>query len=121
MVELCRSPKRQDVYHVVNPRSFNWTRDFLPMLRGAGLRLEQVSPQEWLKRLAASDPDPTVNPTIKLLDFFRSKYATPRTGPAVLFETKATEGVSETLKTVGPPDAALVKKMVEYWTSGGWS
>ena len=81
---------------------------------------DQVSPQEWLKRLAASDPDPAINPTIKLLDFFRSKYATPRTGPAVLFETKETEGVSETLKDVGPPDAALISKMVAYWKSEGW-
>jgi thioester reductase-like protein len=120
MVEICQASKRQDVYNIVNPRSFNWTRDLLPMLRDAGLKFEQVSPQEWLKRLASSNPDPAVNPTIKLLDFFRSKYATPRTGPAVLFETKTTEGVSETLKNVGPPDAALISKMVAYWTSGGW-
>jgi thioester reductase-like protein len=121
MVEICQSPKRHDVYHVVNPRSFHWTRDFLPMLRSAGLKFEHISPQEWLARLASSNPDPAVNPTIKLLDFFRSKYATPRTGPVVLFETKATEDVSETLKNVGPPDAALVSKMVAYWTSKGWT
>jgi thioester reductase-like protein len=120
MVEICQSPQRHDVYNVFNPRSFNWTRDLLPMLRGAGLTFEQVSPQEWLKRTASSNPDPAVNPTIKLLDFFRSKYATPRTGPAVLFETKTTEGVSETLRNVGPPDAALISKMVAYWTSKGW-
>jgi len=120
MVEICHSQKRHDVYHVVNPKSFNWTKDLLPMLRSAGLRFERVSPQEWLERLASSDPDPAVNPTIKLLDFFRTKYATPKSGPAVLFETKITEGVSESLKNVGAPDAALIGKMVEYWISEGW-
>ena len=120
MVEICHSQKRHDVYHVVNPKSFNWTKDLLPMLRSAGLRFERVSPQEWLERLASSDPDPAVNPTIKLLDFFRTKYATPKSGPAVQFETKIAEGVSESLKNVGAPDAALIGKMVEYWISEGW-
>jgi thioester reductase-like protein len=120
MVEICHSPKRQDVYHVVNPKSFHWARDLLPMLQSAGLKFEQVSAQAWLKRLASSNPDPEVNPTIKLLDFFKTKYSTPKTGPGVFYETKATEAVSETLKNVGAPNAALVGKMVEYWTSEGW-
>jgi thioester reductase-like protein len=120
MVEVCHSPKRHDVYHVVNPRSFNWTRDLLPMLRGAGLRFETVSAQEWLKKLTSSNPDPAVNPTIKLLDFFTTKYATPKTGPAVFYETRTTEAVSEALRNVGAPDAALIGKMVEYWTSEAW-
>jgi hypothetical protein len=53
------------------------------MLRAAGLTFEQVTEQEWLARLAASNPDPAVNPTIKLLDFYKSKYAKPRSGPVV--------------------------------------
>src|SRR4029077_13528392 len=110
-----------DVHNIVNPRSFHWTRDLLPMLRGAGLKFEQVSPQEWLKRLAASNPDPAVNPTIKLLDFFRSKYATPRTGPAVFYETKLTEAASPSLHAVGVPDAALIGAMVKYWTTECWT
>ncbi len=120
MVEICQSAKRQDVYHVVNPKAFNWTRDLLPMLAGAGLKFEQVSAQDWLAKLAASNPDPAVNPTIKLLDFFKTKYAVPKTGPAVLFETKMTEGASESLRNVAAPDAALIRKMVEYWTAESW-
>jgi thioester reductase-like protein len=120
MVEICHSQRRHDVYHVVNPKSFNWTKDLLPMLRSAGLQFEQVSPQDWLKRLASSNPDPAVNPTIKLLDFFRSKYATPKSGPSVLFETKTAESVSQSLRSVGAPDAALIGKMVKYWTSECW-
>jgi thioester reductase-like protein len=120
MVEICRSARPHDVYHVVNPKSFNWTRDLLPMLASAGLKFEQVSAQEWLARLATSNPDPALNPTIKLLDFFKSKYEKPRTGPAVVFETKTTESVSESLKNVGAPDAALIAKMVTYWTTQAW-
>jgi thioester reductase-like protein len=121
IVELCHAPERHDVYHVVNPRPFNWTRDLLPMLRGAGLEFDQVSPQAWLERLATSDPDPAVNPTIKLLDFFKAKYSAPqKTGPAVFYETRVTESASKTLKAVQAPDAALVRKMVESWRSEAW-
>jgi thioester reductase-like protein len=120
MVEICHAPKRHDVYHVVNPKSLHWTRDLLPMLASAGLKFEQVSQQEWLERLAASNPDPAVNPTIKLLGFFRNKYSKPKTGPAVFFQTSITEGVSETLRSIGAPDAALVGKMVHYWTTEAW-
>jgi thioester reductase-like protein len=120
IVELCRSAKHQDVYNLVNPRSFNWTRDLLPMLRAAGLAFEEVTAAEWLARLAASNPDPAVNPTIKLLDFYKSKYAVPRTGPAVFYETKLTEAASPALEAIGVPDAALIGKMVTYWKTECW-
>jgi hypothetical protein len=120
IVELCQSAKPQDVYHVVNPRAFNWTRDLLPMLQAAGLKFEQVTAQEWLARLTASNPDPAVNPTIKLLDFFKAKYTVPKTGPAVFYETQLTQAVSPTLQAIQPPDAALIAKMVKYWTNECW-
>lgn len=119
-VELCQSAKPQDVYHVVNPKAFNWARDLLPMLQAAGLKFEQVTAQEWLARLAASNPDPAVNPTIKLLDFFKAKYTVPRTGPAIFYETKLTEAASPTLKSITAPDAQLIAKMVKYWTTECW-
>jgi thioester reductase-like protein len=123
IVELCQCAAHQDVYNIVNPRSFEWTRDLLPMLRAAGLAFEQVTAEEWLARLAASNPDPAVNPTIKLLDFYQSKYggkAGQKTGPAVFYETKLTEAASPALRTVGAPDAALIGKMVRYWTTERW-
>jgi thioester reductase-like protein len=119
-VELCHSAPHHDVYNVVNPKAFNWTRELLPMLRAAGLSFEEVTAQEWLARLAASNPDPAVNPTIKLLDFYKSKYAKPRTGPVVFYETKVTEAASPSLHAVGAPDAALIAKMVKYWTEDCW-
>jgi thioester reductase-like protein len=121
MVEICHSAPHHDVYHVVSPRSFNWTRDLLPMLRAAGLSFEPVNQREWLQRLAVSNPNPELNPTIKLLGFFRNKYSTSRTGPAVRFETKTTEAVSKTLATTSAPDALLIAKMVTYWTKTCWT
>jgi thioester reductase-like protein len=120
IVELCQTSAVQDVYHVVNPRSLHWTRDLLPMLSAAGLKFEQVSAQAWLERLAHSNPDPAVNPTIKLLDFFKTKYEKPKSGPGVFYETKLTEAASPTLAQVGAPDAGLVSKMVSYWRSESW-
>lgn len=120
IADVCQVAPPHDVYHVVNPRSFHWSRDLLPMLTGAGLKFEAVTPQAWLQRLAGSDPDPSVNPTIKLLDFFKAKYEKPKSGPGVFYETRVTEAVSETLRRVGAPDAELVRKMVGYWTNEAW-
>jgi thioester reductase-like protein len=122
IAELCASGAHQDVYNLLNPKSIDWTRDLLPMLRAAGLRFDQVTATEWLARLAASNPDPAVNPTIKLLDFYKSKYAVPKqtSAPAVFYETKLTEAASPTLRAVGAPDAALIGKMVKYWTAECW-
>ncbi|EXJ73779.1 uncharacterized protein A1O5_03541 [Cladophialophora psammophila CBS 110553] len=89
IVELCcneasteaedRGPKSPALscrfYNVVNPASFSWAGDLLPLLRETGLSFESVSPQEWLARLAASEQDPTVNPTIKLRSVYERKYA----------------------------------------------
>lgn len=54
------------VYHVLNPRSGNW-KDVLQGLKAGGLRFETVGRTEWIKRLAASDPDVANNPSYKLL------------------------------------------------------
>jgi thioester reductase-like protein len=120
IVDICRTSERHDVYHVVNPHSLEWSAELLPMLASAGLKFESVSPRTWLERLAHGNPDPAVNPTIKLLDFFKAKYTKPRTGPGVFYETRVTEGVSGTLRGVSAPDADLVRKMVEYWTTEAW-
>jgi thioester reductase-like protein len=120
VVDICQTSERHDVYHVVNPRALDWSAELLPMLASAGLKFEAVSPRTWLERLAHGNPDPAVNPTIKLLDFFKAKYTKPRTGPGVFYETCVTERVSDTLRAVSAPDADLVRKMVEYWTTEAW-
>lgn len=54
------------VYHVLNPRVANW-QDVLDGLKLGGLQFETLDRREWVKRLAASDPDVAKNPTYKLL------------------------------------------------------
>ncbi|GAQ03272.1 hypothetical protein ALT_0593 [Aspergillus lentulus] len=48
----------------------NWTRDLLPYLRVAGLEFEELEQRAWVARLRQSNPDPAVNPPIKLVEFF---------------------------------------------------
>ena len=61
-------------FNVVNPRTFHWTKDLLPALRTVGLEFREVDQREWIKLLRKSNPDPKVNPTIKLVEFFAAKY-----------------------------------------------
>jgi thioester reductase-like protein len=113
------------VYHLVNPRTFNWTTDFLPALKRAAAlpAFDIVSPQEWLRRLAGSEQDASKNPSIKLLDFWQTKYgkavaATDATTlPAGLaFETIRTLQDCTALRDVEQPVAyGLVERYVEEW------
>jgi thioester reductase-like protein len=125
-------PKATDadlVYHVLNPRTFNWTTDFLPALqRSAALpAFEVVSPQEWLQRLAGSEQDASKNPSIKLLDFWRTKYgnavaASDAAGLPVglTFETTRTLQDCTALRDIEQPVAnGLVERYVEQWM-GKW-
>ncbi|KKY18094.1 putative nrps-like enzyme [Diplodia seriata] len=60
------------VYHILNPQTFHWTRDFISALRRTGMlpSFEVVSPAEWLEKLRDSDPDVQRNPSRKLLGFW---------------------------------------------------
>jgi thioester reductase-like protein len=112
------------VYHIVNPQTFNWSGDFLPALKKCEVFPDFyiVSPQEWIRRLAGSEQDAAKNPSIKLLDFWRSKYgnanaATDSEVPAGLtFETKRTLLDCKAVEGVGQPVAdGLVERYVEQW------
>lgn len=110
------------VYHLVNPRTFDWSADFLPALKRCSALpdFDVVSPQEWLRRLAGSEQDAVKNPSIKLLDFWRSKYGKATTGlgvPAGLtFETRRTLLDCKALDGVGQPvENGLVERYVEQW------
>ena len=61
------------IFHVVNDKTFHWTRDLLPLLKQSGLHFAKVSPQDWLSRIQ-SHPDPVTNPPYKLAKFFAAKY-----------------------------------------------
>lgn len=118
------------VYHIVNPRTFSWSADFLPALQRSVHMpaFSIVSPQEWLRLLAASEQDASRNPSIKLLDFWRGKYGNAvsadevkETGPVGLtFETDRTLGDCVALRGVRTPvEDGLVERYVEVWM-GKW-
>src|SRR5690606_7588129 len=73
--------------NVTNPRTFSWLDDLLPALRTTGLEFEEVEPQEWIRRLRTSDPDPLRNPPIKLVEFFASKYDRTEFSPSKSYAT----------------------------------
>ncbi|TVY83631.1 Non-canonical non-ribosomal peptide synthetase FUB8 [Lachnellula suecica] len=114
------SPELHDpslVYQLQNPKAFHWTADLLPALRDAGLEFEILGQREWVQRLRDSDPDPTTNPTKKLLDFFAEKYDNDKPGrKGLVFATDRTEKASETLRggfdVIG---SGLIGKMVQQW------
>jgi hypothetical protein len=111
------------VYHVLNPRRFNYAKELHPALREAGLEFEALPPTEWMERLRNSEKDPSKNPPIKLLQWFESKYGNGKSDQAggdLLYLTDKTQRDSPTLQKL--PDVTetqYVKKMLErlqrYW------
>ena len=98
-----------DVYNFINPRTFFWIQDLLPALRKAGLKFETVETQAWLQRLSRSEhdaeksqQDTNHNPAIKLLEFWKRKYAVAAMQPP--------ETTSGNATTAGPSAATISKK-----------
>ena len=109
------------VYNVQNNNLFHWTRDLLPALGNAGLDFRTVSQREWVDLLRKSDQNPETNPTIKLVDFFASKYDNDKPGRSGLkFSTHKAETESEAMRNgydvVG---SGLVGTMVK-WMQSQW-
>jgi len=119
------------VYHLVNPQTFSWKDDLLPALKQCERlpAFDVVSPQQWLKQLAASDQDPVKNPSVKLIDFWRGKYEQAAPGKEELdaavddlepkgltFETVQTVRQCPSLARVQQPVAeGLIQRYVQVW------
>ncbi|KAK3715521.1 hypothetical protein LTR37_007009 [Vermiconidia calcicola] len=116
------------VDHLVNPTTFNWKTDLLPALQ-RHTRLptfDVVSPREWLDRLAQSEQDPSKNPSIKLIDFWRNKYSgdpaqsaeTDDEPSGLTFDTSQTVKDCPLLaKEKDPVSTGLIERYVENWMS----
>ncbi|KAJ5930389.1 hypothetical protein N7466_005882 [Penicillium verhagenii] len=109
------------VYHLVNPHTFSWKSDLLPaLMQGSSLpSFEVVSPKEWLQRLANSEQDPEINPSIKLVDFWKSKYGgdtlQAKTG-GLSFETQRTTQDSPSLALAKDPVTnGLIQRYITSW------
>ncbi|KAJ5703894.1 hypothetical protein N7493_011032 [Penicillium malachiteum] len=110
------------VYHLVNPHTFSWKNDLLPALKKESTLpdFEIVTPQEWLQRLKSSDQSPETNPSIKLVDFWKSKYGGH--GPqqaedaGLVFETQSTIRDFPSLGLVGNTVSdGLIHRYISTW------
>ncbi|KAK7402465.1 hypothetical protein QQX98_011792 [Neonectria punicea] len=105
------------VYHLQNPTTVRWTEDVLPAMKAAGLDFEIVSQREWVQRLRDGEQDPTLNPTVKLLDFFTGKYDNDKPGRGgLIFETSETEKKSKAIQDgYNVVTSGLLAKCVTSW------
>ncbi|KAK3176554.1 putative secondary metabolism biosynthetic enzyme [Lepraria neglecta] len=67
-------PRKTYVFNLVNPKTFSWTDDFVPILRANGLSFEIVSPQWWLQHLREGGQNGNDNPAVKLMSFWSTKF-----------------------------------------------
>lgn len=118
-IDIGCSSTDQRFFNLVNHSSFHWTQDLLPLLKEAGVKFEEVEQREWIRRLRASNPDPTANPPIKLVDFFASKYDTDEARPSLRYETGIARETSGALRDVGVVDEKLVGRIVRYMREVG--
>ncbi|PUU76469.1 hypothetical protein B9Z19DRAFT_1129686 [Tuber borchii] len=117
----CLPPATQKgapVFHVSHPKLLSWNNDFLPALRAVGLEFESVKPTEWIRRLKAIPQDASVNPEVKLLEFFEGKYASDEVSSAPYFETVKACAASTTLRGVEDVKGDLVGRYLEFWREG---
>jgi thioester reductase-like protein len=120
IIDITFSSAAGDVFNIVSPHPFHWTRDLLPYLRAAGLEFEELDQRAWVDRLRASNPDPAVNPPIKLVEFFAGKYDNDQPRKVQNWRTEKAREVSRTLAEVRPLNRELVGKMVEYFCRECW-
>ncbi|KAM6525809.1 hypothetical protein FALCPG4_011344 [Fusarium falciforme] len=120
VVDISLSDSGSVFTNIANPKTFDWTRDLLPALRNAGLTFDELEPKEWVQRLRASNPDPTANPPIKLVDFFASKYDKDEFTPSKAFATEKACELSPALANAGVLDQYFVNKFVSYFLNTSW-
>lgn len=107
-------------FNIVSHHPFHWTRDLLPYLARAGLQFKKLEQREWIQRLRESNPDPVLNPPIKLVDFFTGKYDTEEPRKVFNWRTEKARRFSPSLERCGPLSHDLVEKMVGYFQVRCW-
>ncbi|KAJ9661124.1 hypothetical protein H2201_006675 [Coniosporium apollinis] len=101
VVDIAMSEAPARVFNVVNPHTLHWTKELLPAIRDFGIEFSEVGKREWVQRLRSSNPDPVVNPPIRLVEFFAGKFDNDSKRKAMDWQTEAAVQWSETLRTTG--------------------
>lgn len=121
MMDISLSDTTQSVFNVIHPQTFHWTSDLLPALRDTGLVFNEVSQREWIRRLRTSNPDPELNPTIKLVEFFAKKYDNDVVKRKNFnYVTTGAERLSPQLSSVPALSHNLVKKFIQHFLKTSW-
>jgi thioester reductase-like protein len=109
--------------NVLHRHPFSWSGEVLPALRQAGLEFKIVPKHEWPQLLASSNPDPTKNPSIKLLDFWTRAYgkdserhSSTRDKERIVFSLENAKDASVTLReSADPASTGLLRKIASRW------
>ncbi|KAJ5739371.1 hypothetical protein N7533_012155 [Penicillium manginii] len=121
IIDLSLSSTAGEVLNVTNPTLNHWSKDLLPLLREAGLEFEELPKQAWLQRLRESNQDPEVNPPVKLLEFFASKYDNTDLTRTLLYDTKKAQAGSRSLANVGGLDSEFISQFIKYFDTQCWT
>ena len=125
IIELAMLPRDKEqrlVYNLCNPRTFSWSRDFLPALTDAGLKFTTTSFDEWLEELKGYSASHSIQvaaaecPAVKLIEFYEATYGKKQRGSALGFDTRAAQADSPTMRDA--PDVVkvgLVATMLGAW------
>ncbi|KAL4974846.1 hypothetical protein BDW66DRAFT_167504 [Aspergillus desertorum] len=120
VIEATFSSAAAEVMNITNPTLNHWTRDLLPLLKHAGLTFDALPKREWLARLRSS-LDPTLNPPIKLLDFFANKYDNDSPSRVLLYDTKNSRSAAPSLRSAADLTQDFVSRFVHYFRQQAWS
>ncbi|KAL8732298.1 MAG: hypothetical protein Q9166_002870 [cf. Caloplaca sp. 2 TL-2023] len=106
------------VYHAVNPNHTTWST-LLSTIQAHfhDRQMEVISIQDWITLLSASATDAqemSVNPAIRLLDFYQS-LADDGSKANPVFETRATVAESRSLKSLEAVKPEWMKMWLEQW------
>ncbi|KAH8704891.1 hypothetical protein BGW36DRAFT_284750 [Talaromyces proteolyticus] len=107
------------VLNVLNHHSFHWTRNLMPFLHKAGLEFTELETSQWLEKLRSSNADPAINPPVKLVEFWTTKYGNQGPKRSFIWHNKLARQYSKTLDEMNTLDQESVNKMVEYF-KGVW-
>lgn len=107
------------VYHIDNPVRQPWRSLLLVLARELKIPEEGIVLfREWVRRVRSFPGFAQDNPAAKLIDFLDDNFIRMSCGGMFLDTSKSCEH-SNTLRTVAPVSAEVVKKYVDWWKAAG--
>ncbi|KAI1414152.1 NAD(P)-binding protein [Hypoxylon sp. FL1857] len=117
------------IFHISSTEALHWNAEFLPALKKAGLRFEELPQREWVSRLEKSDSDVQRNPPYRLLEYFKGRYGNVGSNGTVkegspdgyqLIDISIAKKHALALENPIRVDEKLIAKFVRYWLDVAW-